>query len=177
MAKLRIGKPDNQGYPTLAVNEVRLCRPALIAGAGFAMATAACASRGAQQQVDHRQADPGHEEGADEDNDHGVGHNLEIGAGHAAHQHKRNKNDDRAYRRAQHGGKKIMDRFLHQRRRRLFRVLLMCPVDLLHYHDGVVDDQADGGGDRTQGHDIEGIADRVQYDQRETEGDRDSESG
>ena len=45
-------------------------------------------------------------------------------------------------------------------------------VDGFHDHDGVVDDEPDGGGDSAQGHEIEAHPEQVHYDQRHQHRDR-----
>ena len=49
--------------------------------------------------------------------------------------------------------------------------------DVLHHHDGVVDDQTDGGGEAAEGHQIEGLSDGPEKENRNRYGYRNDEAG
>jgi hypothetical protein len=49
--------------------------------------------------------------------------------------------------------------------------------DVLHHHDGVVDHQADGGGQAAQRHQVEALADQPQHQHGDRNGDRNDQAG
>ena len=106
-----------------------------------------------------------HQPGDQERRHQGYGHRqrqrLEEGARHAGKEGQRQEDQDRRGGRPQQGTEE-----LHGRRAQgadaVFARLVQAALHMLDHDDGVVDDQADGGGHAAQGHDIEALAKHLQ---------------
>ena len=62
-------------------------------------------------------------------------------------------------------GNKIADRLAQQLCSWFFRMFLMCSVDLLHHHDGIINNKAYGSSNSTKCHNVERITNYIQNDE------------
>ena len=125
--------------------------------------------------VNHGQSHRRCQKGAAQRQHHRVGQYFKIGPGHPAHQREGDENDQRAQRRPNQHGHQQFHRLVDGFRHPCLGALLADAVDLLHHHDGVVNHQADGGGDGAQRHDVQRVAHGVERNHRQPQGERDDE--
>ena len=103
----------------------------------------------------------------------GNGEGAEEDAGNSRDRDQRKEDHDRGDGRADQRGADLADGAADRFGARLAGVAVQH--DVLHHHDGVVDDQPDGRGQAAEGHQVEGLVQQAERDEGDRDGDRDDE--
>ena len=106
---------------------------------------------------------------------HGDGKRTEEDAGDAAYRDKRQKDNDRRNGGADEGSCDLFESLSHSFNTGFAGVAVHDNV--FDHHDGVVDDEADGGGEAAQRHEVESFSDEPEGQHRDGDGDGNDEAG